>query len=359
MNGARGPDDPAPGLSAVAGEVAFPPVNSAALSPLFISSLQHVYDSDIDKEPDEYVPLLADGFQLRRQMVGQRRLRFVESLRTVCEAEGAVEPDEYVEPLASCLRAWRKRAQKRMQDYLTHVPEDDPLRCPVSLFGTLGLGRLETAHTYALKWLLDPRQPHGFESCLSEALLSHLLKSEGPAKLQVEEVAKEKNAVVSGEQGRIDVFATGTWEGSAYWPSFRARNWEPTVGSPVRWMLVIEAKIDASEGDRQLEHYDEWIAGNHDDRRPIRVFMTPEGRPPEAQPSDWIPFSFLDLVRVFRQPYVRLRDKPGFHFLRFFLTGILKDILRWEIPVPAAEACANPYDVVALLRTSHKAHAGE
>ena len=318
------------------------------ISTQFLTCLQLVFDGDdldIGNEPDELVPALAKVFEARRKIVRERRQYFWTNLKHVCDVEEVEHPDEYVEQMASRLKAWRSHNQQQMQKFLLTVPEDDPLRCPISLFGTLGLRRIETAHTSTLAWLLDPKQPHGFEFAPMEALLTYLVKIGTPSRrLSVDTVKKEYPMPVSGEPGRIDVYATG--------------DWSDEISSRVRWLLAIEAKIDASEGDGQLEHYDQWIIRNKDGRQPIRVFLTKEGRKPDVEPQvfpePWIPLSFQDVVGIFRELSPRLRGKPGFEFLRFYLTGILKDIYRWEIPVPSAESCANPYAYVDFLKTAHK-----
>src|SRR5262249_23721180 len=158
-------------------------------------------------------------------------------------------------------------------------PDHDPLSCPISLFGTLSLRRTETAHTSALAWLLDPTKPHGFGSALVDALLAHLLKTTACDTVTVHSVAKEHPVAVGDKAGRLDIFATG-------------EGYEQSLNH-VGWLLAIEAKVDASEGDGQLELYDKWIAGHKYGRQPIRVFLTPHGGPPEGEseilPDSWIP----------------------------------------------------------------------
>jgi hypothetical protein len=62
--------------------------------------------------------------------------------------------------------------------------------------------------------------------------------------------------------------------------------------------------------------------------------------------------SFLELVRTFRVVYGGLRDAPGFHFLRFYLAGVLQDVCQW--PRNIAEGAADPYAVASYLKTVHE-----
>jgi hypothetical protein len=312
----------------------------------FLRDLQAVHDAEIDKDPDDLVQELAEILDRRQASIQVSRCRFLADLKAVFESEGSVDPESYIPLLSARLNEVRSQSIRRMEDYLSTIPEDDPLRCPISLFGTLGLGRLETAHTNALAWLLHPRKDHGLGIHLLDALLSHLIKTDDYTQVQVTELLPEYRIVFGNEYlGRLDVFGTGTWVASN--------------GASTNWLLAIEAKIDASEGDKQLENYDKWLDAYCADQQVFRVFLTPEGRHPEAEVSGWHPLSFLDLVRVFRKPFEVLRDRTGFYFLRYYLTGILKDICRWRIPWGSAESCEDPYGFVDYLQTVRATSQGE
>jgi PD-(D/E)XK nuclease superfamily len=324
-------------------ETELSPAKRSVLNPGFLTSLQAVFESEIEREPDEFVIPLADIFRTRRKAVEERRRHFLACLKHISDFEEVVEPDDYVQSLATQLLSWRASARAQMNRLVQGLPDHDPLTCPISLFGTLSLRRTETAHTSALAWLLDPSKPHGFGSALLEALLAHCLRSLSHGPVVVSSVEKEYPIAVGDRTGRIDVFAIG----------------ESTNNSG-GWLLAIEAKVDAREGDGQLELYDSWIAAHRYGRHPIRVFLTQNGDAPEGEsdhfPDPWIPLSFLDLVRVFRQVSGSLHGKPGFEYLRYYLTGVLKDIYLWQIPVPAADSCTNPYAYVSFLKTIERAN---
>src|SRR5205807_462089 len=106
--------------------------------------------------------------------------------------------------------------------------------------------------------------------------------------------------------GRLDLLAEGQ---SNY------------AGTLVSWVLAIEAKIDAFEGESQLDKYDHWLDRYAGDRQLLRIFLTAEGRSPENSTNKWRPLSFLELVRILRAPYGALKQTAGFEFLRFYLAG--------------------------------------
>jgi hypothetical protein len=61
-----------------------------------------------------------------------------------------VASDANLDTLAGRFTMWRSRTQDFVRENLEVPSEDDPLRCPVSLYRTMDFGRLETAHTRVL-----------------------------------------------------------------------------------------------------------------------------------------------------------------------------------------------------------------
>lgn len=235
--------------------------------------------------------------------------------------------------LAGQLEKWRGRQHEILKENWEKIPADDPLHSPVSLFGTMGYRRLETAHTRTLAWLLDDKE-HGFGSKLLEALLLYLLRGRQIRVTKVDKVESE-HAIY---KGRFDIFAEGCWR-------------EEGRGE-MRWVLVIEAKIDAEEGKGQLDRYDEWLKKQKytSETKILRVFLTPRGRECKTKSSEWKSLSFSDLVGVFRG-VSDLQDKPGYHFLHYYLAGVLRDICRFPVPIPEkSESCKNPYELNYYLR---------
>ena len=140
-------------------------------------------------------------------------------------------------------------------------------------------GRLETAQTRALAWLLGNKE-RGFGAQLLEALVLHLPESGAVRLTRVERVESEvpiRCGPSLKDAGRIDVLAEGAWD---------------EAGMEASWLLVIEAKIDAGEGEEQLSSYDGWIDGQTHTRK-LRVFLTPNGQTPRTG-TEWQTLSFLD-----------------------------------------------------------------
>lgn len=187
-----------------------------------------------------------------------------------------VASDANLLSLAKCFDEWRRLTQEFVRTRLVELSADDPLKCPISLFRTMDYGRLETAHTRALAWLLHPEREHGFGKTLLAALLRHLSGDDCSNGLRVKGVESEYLIDGSSASGRLDVLAEGTWENEK-------RN---------GWVLVIEAKVDAWEGEDQLPKYENWLRSKAADHEVFRVFLTPDGRVPETGAEEWEPFPF-------------------------------------------------------------------
>lgn len=244
--------------------------------------------------------------------------------------------DTRLHDLAESLQGWRSSVQAEVREALRLVPADDPLSCPISLFGTMDYGRLETAHTNVLAWLLDPRPSklHGFGDRLLRAVLAWHPDGWDSKCLRTTRVSKEH--YISGV-GRLDILAEGEWDNG---------------DTPVPWLLAIEAKIDAWEGEGQLPKYDRWLAKYARGRQVLRVFLTADGRLPEDGSDEWEALSFLNLVQILREPYAGLRGTAGFEFLRLYLAGVLQDICHF--PAMHAEKTGDPYSLAAYLKTVHE-----
>jgi hypothetical protein len=249
-----------------------------------------------------------------------------------------VASDANLRSLGKCFDQWRSLTQEFVRTRLVKLSDDDPLICPISLFRTMDYGRLETAHTRTLAWLLNPKGEHGFGTTLLAALIRRLSGEEYSDALRVQRVESEFLIDGSGAKGRLDILAEGTWEDA----------------ERDGWVLVIEAKVDAWEGEGQLLKYDTWLRSNAADREVFRVFLTPDTRAPETGDEEWEALSYLELVRIFRVVYEGLRHKPGFHLLRFYLAGVLQDVCH--LPRNIGQDASDPYAVASYLKTVHGSH---
>lgn len=316
------------------------PSFAMTLSAQFMADVTLVYQDLSITNPEEFLSILVANFDKKRVERQERDDRFSSELHCIYASE-ILPPlgiDVLLSKLGHQLDAWREQTVHRLTELFSGIPADDPLRCPVSLFGAMDYGRLETAHTRAFAWMLDPRKEHGFGCELAKALLL-LPHFHGPGftdKISVDDVWAEYQI----DDGRLDVLVYG--------------NSLNSEGTREDWLLLVEAKVDAFEGDRQLRRYDKWIAANAHGRQVYRVFLTPDGRDPETSNELWIRLSFPQVACAFRKASSVLSNEPGYHFLRYYLSGLLKDVCLWPLPMHDPATCLDPYSVLKYLETVHE-----
>jgi len=297
----------------------------------FVSDLQVVYQSVAILDPQACLPTLGLRFDKRRQ--------FLEHFRTELEQvfeRNDPSPKKFLNALASRFAICRAAVKAELEASLAQLPVHDPLHCSISLFGTMDHGRLERAHTKVLAWLLDPNnEDHDMGSHLLTAILRRI-DADLADRVDLQSIVAESEKVIDGND-RLDVFVAGKIRDEA--------------GNLKKWCLVIEAKIDAPEDPEQLVRYDRWVDYEFQPDVTTRVYLTPHLGDDAAQeiPPVWKRVRFLEFAGVFRTEMEKLREKEGYHFLRYYLTGILKDIYHWKLPIGDIKDCIDPYSISSYL----------
>jgi PD-(D/E)XK nuclease superfamily len=253
---------------------------------------------------------------------------FLRGLRSVSEG-GTPDhiPITKLSDFGKRLDHWSANCTIELKKELQSLPKDHPLHCPIGLFGPMGLGRLEVAHTRTLCWLLNPKAEHGFKNELLKAFLS---KVDGhpamPRSISCVDAERFYRNSDENDCGRTDIWIEGKWNGRK------------------QWLTVIEAKVDASEGERQLDRYDKQIKPRRDSGWEIqKIFLTPKGIQPQGENDHWKTLSFGNLARAFLTRVSELRDKPGYDVFRLYVAGIFRDILGLR---------QNPYSLLAFLKNA-------
>ncbi len=122
---------------------------------------------------------------------------------------------------------------------------------------SVGVGHDEIRNTAVLRWLLDRFGDHGQGPDLLVALLEHLQQPElaalarrAPYHARVEQRLSEAG------DSRVDIAIEGA-----------------------DFVVLIEAKVGAAEGEDQLERYHRYLQGIPGKHLRELIFLTPEGRP--------------------------------------------------------------------------------
>lgn len=156
------------------------------------------------------------------------------------------------------------------------VPAFDPLE-------VLRWTHAERPHTRFLAWLLDPRPARpGGDHALGARALRALVQLGARAR---EALPGDDVTALPDDPGEVPASATvwceqplgdGVRE-TARAPDIRCE-WTCETGS---WLVLIENKIDAAEGDAQLAEYLDWARRHRPDAHRLTLYLTPDGRAPE------------------------------------------------------------------------------
>ncbi|KAF1725494.1 PDDEXK-like family protein [Pseudoxanthomonas japonensis] len=241
----------------------------------------------------------------------------------------------------------QRQARKLLDAHLLDVP-DSPLLGRISLFRAIGMIRQETIHTGTLSWLIDPRQPHGFESALCQAFVRAI------------NVSGEQDPASSLKSLILDPSSRVTNVASEFWLSSDCRMdvlIEGHAKNGTRWAVVVEAKVDAEEQKDQLLNYDRALERRArqgwSDVQVLRVFLSEDGRSGKSSAlgSAWARMSYLDIAREFLATYRGLGQSEGHAFLRIYLSGLLEELCGISCGADLIDLLAknNAVDIERLL----------
>ena len=172
----------------------------------------------------------------------------------------------------------------------TFVRENDELErledalATFNLFEVLGITEMETRHSAFLAWLLDPKGSHGLGDYFLRAFLArcaslaHTNEIHTFTPIDVDRWTLA-DTVVERERHHIDILLVNRADG---------------------FVCAIENKVKSGEHSNQLTRYRNSVAQYYGDLRPMHVFLTVEGRPPEkgADDSHYVPLSYSVVAKL-------------------------------------------------------------
>jgi hypothetical protein len=231
----------------------------------------------------------------------------------------------------------RANVSKENKANLSKIPRSHPLKCTFGLFETMGLGTKEIAHTKLLAWLLFPKNNHGFDATLLKALLNNF-STKPIYKLKItKEPTTEFKITSKVKAGRIDILAEGTYSKNGVHNK--------------KWIMVLEAKINSSEGHNQLERYLKFVNDNYPEILPedrYMIYLTVEGKKPSSYDiQNWRTLSYSKLASIL-QSAKKSNTEDGNQILRFYISGILRDIVGITIGSDSS-LTGNPYTLKNAL----------
>jgi len=189
-------------------------------------------------------------------------------------------------------------AQEKMNN------SDNPIFLPFSLFETMNFEQSEVHFTKTLSWFLTDNKAHGFKNSVLEKFLTHLKIDYDPSEhysVEAEKYEAEKR------KNRYDIMIRD----------------KSTNGTNLT--IVIEAKINASEGNDQIKRYE------NDFPSAILIFLTDDGRSPVKTKNKgrWESLKWKDIAEIFIEFLYSFKDKnkpEGYHLLRYYTASIIREI---------------------------------
>jgi hypothetical protein len=272
----------------------------------------------------EYVNQLRDDIErCAAQLVGPA----LPPISKGFDAELLAELDD---KLSIALKTARQNAKRLVDEHRTLFP-DSPLFCSCSLLRPLGQSRRELSVTHVLGWLLDPNAEHGFGGHLLRAFLSTLMEDS--------EAARSINQADDRDISVYTEFAVT-----------EASRADIVIACHDR-AVIVEAKVDSSEGIAQTERYGRDFGSAF----PVStyVFLTPHGT--KALAAGFRVMRYLEVARTLLQALPDVRTAEGFHYARYFVAGMLTDLCSVRTSNVTDEVLqGNNFELEALLeKKSH------
>ena len=199
--------------------------------------------------------------------------------------------------LEDILEKLKKEAINAYHEIEKNKSYPHPINMPIGLFDYLENGRLETAYTRTLAYLMDAQAPHGYgDKILRNLLARYDINCENlDYSVHPEFYFGQKN-------GRFDVFIKGE------------KDKQPFV-------VVIEAKTDSTEGKQQLKIYNEYLA---DKPGVIKFYLTTDGE--KASSKEWKPISWLNIANILVDVILNNPKQVGYAFISYYISSIYSQL---------------------------------
>ena len=159
--------------------------------------------------------------------------------------------------------------RRALEDFLVGNRDLERLEALLDRFNileALGVVRQELRHSDFLRFLLDPRNPHGLGDTFVKRLLQKILVARGDVPVSVTPIELEL-----WDLGRVEV----------------RREWQHIdillLDEDHQLAVIVENKIGTREHSDQLQRYYRIVEEHHPGWRLIAVYLTPDGAPPSHE----------------------------------------------------------------------------
>lgn len=220
-----------------------------------------------------------------------------------------------VKSVENLLEKFKQNAIEKFEKLKEDKEYPTPVNCPVSLFGTIESGCKETAYTRALAYLLDHNETHGFGKDIFVAFCNKI-KTCKKIPFQAESADYDVNAELwnQDKNNRYDIHISGKQTKGTANPYF---------------LIVVEAKINASFGKDQLKRYDKDLESKPENL--IKICLTKEKLDEKNLTKEWISLTWKDIAALLWEAIKGKKDKAGYEYVRYYISSIYQDIYRNNI----------------------------
>ena len=182
-----------------------------------------------------------------------------------------------------------------------------PINMPIGLFDYLENGRLETAYTRTLAYLLDAKAPHGYGDKILKNLLAYY--NINCKNLDFCVYPEYRFNQKAKHPKRFDIFIQGKADGKPF-------------------VVVIEAKTVSIEGKQQLANYDNYLEKNFakEGTKVIKIYLTIDADEPSQ--DSWRKLSWLDIIQILNSciKIEKKQDNLGYDFIRYYISSIYSQL---------------------------------
>jgi hypothetical protein len=214
------------------------------------------------------------------------------------------------------------------------IHKDDPIRGTVDLLNPLGRTMDEAIHSRALAYLLSDEQhgygKHGYGKQVLDSLVEKV-KDCGPrgsgAAAVLTLLRRKRAEIVVTPEFRYPI------ENDQDRSAGRCDIWVKLRAGKRSALIVIENKINAPEGSRQLQAYSReacaWCRANNG--IPLLIYLAPVRRETKSSDGDWVSLSYLELASALRRAWLKEPNATGKYWLSLYIVSVMRGILGFDI----------------------------
>lgn len=246
---------------------------------------------------------ISDALKAERISTLMKIIRFTDNRSNKMTSEATDLATDLLNKVGNLLSAQKQMKLQEVERIITetkpHVAriEEDQKKQALkfNIFSALGVTRKEVIQSRFLAYLLDPNEHHCQEGIFLNAFLKKIDLPEISTKKQMKKVRVEIEYSAGEDLGRMDII----------------------LFCKPEWLIVIENKVDAGEGEEQLPRYAEWLKKPPGYNNRMLIFLTPTGHESvtgKASNCVDLQLSYLHLAEAF-SPMLDLIEAESVHNL--------------------------------------------